>query len=47
MQLTFYKERFAEEFDIQFGIGVDYDENNDGTVTEAETHRVSMDRLYR
>tara|TARA_R100000734_G_C3313602_1_gene104944 strand:- start:1001 stop:1417 length:417 start_codon:yes stop_codon:yes gene_type:complete len=47
MQLSFYKERFAEEFDIQFGIGVDYDENNDGTVSDTEKHRLSMDRLYR
>ena len=33
-QLTFYKERFNEEFDIQFGLGIQYDFENDGSIDE-------------
>lgn len=47
MQLSFYKERFAEEMDMQFGIGIEYDTDNSGTVTEGEIDRYTQDRLYR
>jgi len=33
-QLAFYKERFNEEFDIQFGLGIQYDFENDGSIDE-------------
>lgn len=33
-QLTFYKERFNEEFDIQFGLGIQYDFEDDGSIDE-------------
>lgn len=46
-QLEFYKERFAEEFAVQFGVGVDYDHNNDGSVSADEVERLQLNRLYR
>lgn len=46
-QLTFYKERFAEEFDLQFGLGIEYDLDEDATVTDVEVNEFAQDRLYR
>jgi len=46
-QIKFYKERYAEEMDLQFAIGIQYDANEDGTITEAETIQYTQDRLYR
>jgi len=47
-QITFYKERFEEEIDMQFGIGIDYDRDGDGSVdAETEIDRLVGDRLYR
>lgn len=47
-QITFFKERFAEEFDIQFGLGIEYDTDGSGTVDQAaEVTQWSQDRLYR
>lgn len=46
-QLAFYKERFEEEFDVQFGLGIKYDEDGDGTVEEQEVYEFDQSRLYR
>lgn len=47
-QLTFYKERFEEEFDMQFGIGIEYDEDGDGNVSDtSEVYEFDQSRLYR
>lgn len=47
-QLEFYKNRFEEEFDLQLGLGVEYDKNEDGTVDETtEVYEYDQTRLYR
>jgi len=47
MQITFYKERFAEELHMQYGVGIEYDHNNDGSIDQAsERERVEL-RLTR
>lgn len=47
MQITFYKERFAEELSLQYGVGIEYDHNNDGSIDQAsELERVEL-RLTR
>jgi len=47
-QLEFYKNRFEEEFDLQFGLGIEYDENDDGSVNEdSEVYEFDQSRLYR
>ena len=47
-QLTFYKDRFQEEWEIQFGVGIQYDFNDDGIIdTNTDIKQVSQTRLYR
>jgi len=46
-QLGFYKERFEEEFNLQFGLGIDYDEDDSGTVESDEVNPFDQSRLYR
>ena len=47
-QLTFYKERFNEEFNTQFGLGIEYDKDGSGSVDQdTEVERFRQDRLYR
>lgn len=46
-QIVFYKERFEEEMDLQFALGIQYDDDGDGAVTDSETHEYRQDRLYR
>lgn len=46
-QLMFYKERYQEEMDTQFGMGVEYDLDEDGTTTDIEVFENSQTRLYR
>lgn len=46
-QINFYKNRFGEEFDLQFAIGIDYDIDEDGTVDAGEQNEYRQDRLYR
>jgi len=46
-QITFYSEKFNEELDLEFGFGIKYDSNNDGTYAEGETHEFVQDRLVR
>lgn len=47
-QINFYKERFEDEISVQFGIGIDYDRDGDGSVdANTEIDRLVTDRLYR
>ncbi len=46
-QIEFWKERFHEEMDLQFALGIQYDKNADGTVQESEVHEYKQDRLVR
>jgi hypothetical protein len=46
-QITFYKELYAEEMDLQFALGIEYDLNDDGTVADGEVHEYKQNRLYR
>ena len=46
-QLNFYSNRFDEEFNLQLGAGVEYDYNDDGSVSDGEKYAVAQDRMYR
>jgi hypothetical protein len=46
-QIKFYKERYAEEMDTQFALGIEYDANGDSDVADSETVIFIQDRLYR
>jgi hypothetical protein len=46
-QIKFYKERYAEELDTQFALGIEYDTNGDSTVSNGEITTFVQDRLYR
>ena len=46
-QLNFFSSRFEEEFNLQLGAGVEYDMNDDNTITEGEKFQVDTMRLYR
>lgn len=46
-QLNFFQNRFDEEFNLQLGAGVEYDTNDDGSVSEGERFQVDQMRLYR
>lgn len=46
-QIHFYKDRLKDELNIQFALGIKYDDNNDGTITADETYQYAQDRLYR
>lgn len=46
-QIKFYKERYAEELDLQFALGIKYDLNEDDTIEEGEINTFKQDRLYR
>ena len=46
-QMKFYQDRLKEEMDLQFALGIKYDSDGDGSVTDAETYKYAQDRLYR
>lgn len=46
-QIEFYRERYTEELETQFALGIQYDKNEDGEIDEAEVHEYKQDRLYR
>ena len=46
-QMNFYQERFAEEMADEFGVGIEYDYNDDGTVDTGEEFQVSQTRMWR
>ena len=45
--IDYYRNRFHEEIDMEIAQGVEYDLDNDGTVTRTEKHKVRQDRIYR
>jgi len=45
--IDFYKARYGEELDAVFQDGVEYDADNDGTVTDKEKEPVPLNRLDR
>jgi hypothetical protein len=45
--VDFYDQRFDEEMDLQLSVGVQYDLNNDHTISEAEKFPTLTNRLYR
>jgi len=47
IQMTYYKTRYAEEIAAEFGRGIQYDAENDGTVDDSDYFEASQDRLYR
>jgi hypothetical protein len=46
-QLSFYKDRFTEEWELQFGVGIKYDFEDDGNIDNSDVKQVSQNRLYR
>jgi hypothetical protein len=46
-QIKFYKDRLKEEMNLQFALGIKYDDDSSGTITDAETYKYAQDRLYR
>lgn len=46
-QLNFFQSRFEEEFNLQLGAGVEYDINDDNTISAGEKFEVNQMRLYR
>lgn len=46
-QLEFYKERYNDEWSIQFGVGIQYDFDDDGTIDNSDVKQMSQTRLYR
>lgn len=46
-QIEFWKERYEEELDTQFALGIEYDSDGDGNVTDEETQVFYQNRLYR
>ena len=46
-QLIFYKDRFQEEWELQFGVGIKYDFEGDGFDIDTDVKQVSQTRLYR
>tara|TARA_R100000963_G_scaffold34944_1_gene30331 strand:- start:2561 stop:2974 length:414 start_codon:yes stop_codon:yes gene_type:complete len=46
-QLDFYKDRFQEEWELQFGVGIKYDFEGDGFDIDTDVRQVSQTRLYR
>lgn len=46
-QIVFYRERLADERDIQFRIGIKYDTDGDGEITASEEYQFSQVRLFR
>jgi hypothetical protein len=46
-QMTFYKEKYQEEFDAQMKSGISYDDDGSGTYTNDEVEFIDTARLYR
>ena len=45
--IDFYKARYGEELDAVFQDGVEYDADNDGSVTDKEKESIPLNRLDR
>ena len=46
-QIKFYQDRLKDELDMQFALGIKYDNDGDGTTTESETYKYAQTRLFR
>ncbi len=46
-QISFYKERYFEEIREEMAKGVEYDDDEDGVVTESEKYQYRKTRVYR
>ena len=47
-QIKFYKEQYVEEFDSELRVGIEYDTDGSGTVSDGEVNEWNIqDRLYR
>jgi|TARA_B110000977_G_scaffold201857_1_gene299405 hypothetical protein len=46
-QTAFYKTQYAEEINTQFQLGIEYDSDGDGSITESEITTMTQTRLYR
>lgn len=46
-QIKFYKERYSEEMDLQFALGIEYDADNNDVIDDTEVETYKQDRLYR
>ena len=46
-QIKFYQDRLKDELDMQFALGIKYDDDGDGSVTDAETYKYTQTRLFR
>ena len=46
-KMVYYKHKFEEEFDLILRLGVEYDVNSDGTISESEKQSFHFNRLVR
>lgn len=46
-QISYYKERYFEEIREEMAKGVEYDDDDDGVVTESEKYQYRKTRVYR
>ena len=46
-KMTYYKRAFEEEFDLILRVGVEYDLDSSGTLTDAESQAFHFNRLVR
>lgn len=45
--MDYYRNRFHEEMNAEIAKGVEYDANNDGSVSRSEVHKVAHGRIFR
>jgi peptidase E len=45
--IDYYRQRYNEEIKAEISQGVEYDGNNDGSISRSETHKHRQDRIYR
>ena len=46
-KMNYYKEKFNEEFDLILRVGVEYDADSSGTISESERQAFHFNRLVR
>lgn len=45
--IDYYRNRYYEEVNAEIAKGVEYDSNNDGSVSRSEKHKVAHGRIFR
>jgi len=45
--MDYYRERYFEEIEMEMAQGVEYDLDNDGSITRTEKHKHRQDRIFR